>query len=371
MPHTLSILVPCYNEEETLALCIDRVLELEGPDLKLEILIVDDCSSDKSVEIAQGLIEQHPQIRLLRHEVNRGKGAALHTGIGHATGEFLVIQDADLEYDPLEIKKLLQPLIEDKADVVFGSRYLKGNEGRVLYYWHTLMNKGLTTFSNMFTNLGLTDMETCYKVFKTPLIQSLELEEERFGFEPEVVAKVSRAGWRAYEIGISYDGRTFEEGKKIGWKDGVRALYCILHYGAATAPLPMQFLIYFFIGSTAALFNLAIFGGLNHWSPLGMVPSVTIAYVSAALLNYLLCILLLFRHNAKWNSFLELLLYSLVVVAGLGIDVVSTQALVNLGLGALVSKALASVILFVANFWMRKALVFPEKKPTALNGPSK
>jgi len=362
MAHTLSILVPCYNEESTLASCIEQVLAVEDSQLQLEILIIDDCSSDKSVEVAEALIVKHPQIRLLRHEVNRGKGAALHTGIREATGEFLAIQDADLEYNPLELKTLVQPLIEDRADVVFGSRYLKGNEGRVLYFWHTLMNKGLTLFSNMFTDLGLTDMETCYKIFKTPLVQSLDLVEERFGFEPEVVAKVSRAGWRAYEIGISYHGRTFEEGKKIGWKDGIRALYCIMHYGAATAPLPMQFMIYFLIGSTAALFNLAIFGAMTYGEAFSVNIAVTAAYLAAALLNYWLCILILFRHNARWGSALEFLIYGAVVVFGLGIDVFATQALIQFDTPSLLAKGLASVVLFVANFWMRKMFVFPEKQ---------
>jgi len=364
MAHNLSILVPCYNEETTLASCIEQVLKLEDEQLFLEILIIDDCSSDKSVEVATELTAKHPQIRLLRHEVNRGKGAALHTGIKEATGEFLAIQDADLEYNPLELKKLIQPLIDDTADVVFGSRYLKGNEGRVLYFWHTLMNKGLTLCSNMFTDLGLTDMETCYKVFKTPMIQSLELVEERFGFEPEVVAKVSRAGWRAYEIGISYHGRTFEEGKKIGAKDGFRALYCIMHYGAATAPLPMQLLIYFFIGASSALFNLAIFGVLDHNSQLSIPLSVTVAYVAAALMNYWLCILILFRHNAKYGSMVELLVYGVVVLVGLGIDIFATQALIGAETPSLLAKGIASVVLFVANFWMRKMFVFPEKPIT-------
>jgi glycosyltransferase involved in cell wall biosynthesis len=197
-----------------------------------EVICVNDCSRDKSKDIIAAYIAQHPQynIQLYSHEVNQGKGAALHTGISKATGDYVVVQDADLEYDPQEWNLLLRPILDGFADVVFGSRFV-GESHRVLYFWHSIANRMLTTLSNMFTNLNLTDMETCYKMFRREIIQSLKLKEKRFGFEPEVTAKVSRVhGARIYEVGISYYGRTYAEGKKINWKDGFRALYCILKY---------------------------------------------------------------------------------------------------------------------------------------------
>lgn len=227
----LSIVIPVYNERETLEAIVDQVL---GVDLSLwnidrEIIIVDDCSRDGTVELAQKLA-QDGKIRLIRHEKNQGKGAALQAGFQTARGEVILIQDADLEYNPEEYPKLLKPIIEGKADVVFGSRFMGGEPHRVLYFWHYLGNRLLTLLSNMTTNLNLTDMETCYKVFRAEILQSIPLKEKRFGFEPEVTAKVARRGCRIYEVGISYTGRTYAEGKKINWKDGLRALYCIFKY---------------------------------------------------------------------------------------------------------------------------------------------
>ena len=227
----LSIVIPVYNERETLEAIVDQVL---GVDLSLwniakEIIIVDDCSQDGTVELAQKLA-QDGKIRLIRHEKNQGKGAALQAGFQTARGEVILIQDADLEYNPEEYPKLLKPILEGKADVVFGSRFMGGEPHRVLYFWHYLGNRFLTLLSNMTTNLNLTDMETCYKVFRAEILQSIPLKEKRFGFEPEVTAKVARRGCRIYEVGISYTGRTYAEGKKINWKDGLRALYCIFKY---------------------------------------------------------------------------------------------------------------------------------------------
>jgi glycosyltransferase involved in cell wall biosynthesis len=230
----LSIIVPCYNEEHSIRAMLDRVLRASLPSgVTKEIIIVNDCSTDRSVEVVEHFINAHPQeeIRLFHHERNSGKGAALHTGIARATGDFVVIQDADLEYDPEEYKILLQPVLDGFADVVYGSRFTGGRPHRILFFWHTIGNKFLTFLSNMFTNLNLTDMETCYKLFRREIIQSLALKEKRFGFEPEVTAKVARLpNVRIYEVGISYYGRTYAEGKKINWKDGFRAIYCILRY---------------------------------------------------------------------------------------------------------------------------------------------
>lgn len=232
---TLSIVIPVYNEARTIHEILDRLRELEliGGIAK-EIILVDDCSRDGSSEAINRYAAEHPQLqlRLLRHEVNQGKGAALHTGIRQATGEYVIIQDADLEYDPEEYNLLLKPVLKGFADVVYGSRFMGGKPHRILFFWHSIGNKMLTFLSNMFTDLNLTDMETCYKLFRRDIIQGLKLEEKRFGFEPEVTAKVSRVpGVRIYEVGISYYGRTYAEGKKIGWRDGFRAIYCILRYG--------------------------------------------------------------------------------------------------------------------------------------------
>ncbi len=223
----LSVVIPCYNERATIAAVLTAVENSPYPDK--EIIVVDDCSTDGTRELLQA--DLAPRIhRLLFHDVNRGKGAALRTGIAAASGDIVVIQDADLEYDPNEFPALIAPILQDKADVVFGSRFMGGFPHRVLYFWHSIGNSVLTLVSNMFTNLNLTDMETCYKAFRREVIQSISIEENRFGFEPEVTAKVARMGVRIYEIGISYHGRTYAEGKKIGWRDGFRALWCIVKY---------------------------------------------------------------------------------------------------------------------------------------------
>ena len=223
----LSVVVPVYNERATLREVIGRVLAVP---IDMELLCIDDGSSDGSREILAELQQKHPQIRALLQPRNMGKGAALRRGIQEATGDFVIIQDADLEYDPSEYPQLLEPLIQGRADVVFGSRFLGGGPHRVLYFWHSVGNWILTLLSNCFTNINLSDMETCYKVFRREVIQSIPLEEDRFGFEPEITVKVARRKLRIYEVGISYSGRTYEEGKKIGWKDGVRALYCLVKY---------------------------------------------------------------------------------------------------------------------------------------------
>jgi glycosyltransferase involved in cell wall biosynthesis len=224
-PRCLSVVIPCFNEERTVATVVGAVL---AQPCVGEVIVVDDGSTDASRDILAGLNDE--RLRVILQPVNRGKGAALRTGFAQATCDYVVVQDADLEYDPEEYELLLEPLVADKADVVFGSRFVSSRPHRVLYFWHSLGNKALTLASNVFTDLNLTDMETCYKVFRRHVIHGIDIREDRFGFEPEITAKVARGGWRVYEVGISYSGRTYADGKKIGWRDGVRALYCIIRY---------------------------------------------------------------------------------------------------------------------------------------------
>jgi glycosyltransferase involved in cell wall biosynthesis len=235
----LSIVIPAYNEGRTIHFILDKIKNVTLiNDISKEIIIVNDCSSDDTEQAIKNYMLSNPSVNIqyVKHEINKGKGAALHTGISKASGEFLIIQDADLEYDPEEYNLLLKPVINGFADIVYGSRFIGGKPHRILFFWHTIGNKLLTGISNMMTNLNLTDMETCYKLFNTKMIQSLPLKEKRFGFEPEVTAAISKIPKiRIYEVGISYYGRTYEEGKKIGWKDGFRAIYCILKYNMFSA----------------------------------------------------------------------------------------------------------------------------------------
>jgi len=231
-PQLLSIVIPCYNEESTLAEVVDQVMAADTASLKREIIIVDDASSDQSHLLALKLADSNTSLVVLKHDVNQGKGAALRTGFQHAKGQIILIQDADMEYDPDEYPKLLRPILKNHADVVYGSRFAGGESHRVLYFWHSIGNRFLTLLSNMMCDLNMTDMETCYKVFRREIIEQINIKENRFGFEPEITAKISQLKPlpRIFEVGISYNGRTYAEGKKIGWRDGIRAIYCIFRY---------------------------------------------------------------------------------------------------------------------------------------------
>jgi glycosyltransferase involved in cell wall biosynthesis len=356
----LSIVIPCYNEEKTLEACVESVLAIQDEGLELELIIVNDCSKDKSAIVAQGLVDRIPGIRLLQHEVNQGKGAALRTGIAGATGDFVAIQDADREYDPRDLKRLLVPLREGIADVVLGSRFLSSGYHRVLYYWHSLGNRFLTMLSNMLTDLNLTDMETCYKVFRREIIQGIKIEENRFGFEPEVVAKVAQLRLRVYEMGISYQGRTYAEGKKIGMRDGFRALYCILKYNLPQVPIAIQFLFYTVIGGLSALVNLALFVGLYH-SGVALAVSTLTAFFVAAWVNYYLSIRLIFRHQAKWRTSAEVLVFLAVVCTVGVIDWYCTKWFLGMGVAPWLAKVASTAIGLVLNFAGRRFIVFPEK----------
>jgi glycosyltransferase involved in cell wall biosynthesis len=359
-PVTLSIVVPCYNEERTLEGCIDSVLAIQDEGLKLELIVVDDCSKDDSLNVAKRLQQRVPGMVVLHHEVNQGKGAALRTGIQGASGDFLAIQDADREYDPMDLKRLLVPLRRGEADVVLGSRFLSHGYHRVLYYWHSLGNRFLTTLSNMLTDLNLTDMETCYKVFRRDLIQSIPIEENRFGFEPEVVAKIAQLRVRVYEMGISYRGRTYAEGKKIGVRDGFRALYCILKYNLPSVPVAIQFLFYLFIGGISAIVNLVLFLVAMRAGVDVSVAALS-AFFIAAFVNYYLSIQLLFRHKAKWKTSTELLVFLVVVSIVGAVDMFCTKGFIAAGLSAWFAKTLSTAIGLVLNFAGRRFIVFPEK----------
>ncbi len=357
---TLSIVIPCFNEARTLESCVDAVLAIQDDVLRLQIIIVDDASSDRSREIAHGIAAKHPEVVVMHHEKNQGKGAALRTGIARATGDYVAIQDADLEYDPQDLKRLVAVLRDGIADVVMGSRFLSQGYHRVLYFWHSLGNRFLTLLSNMLTDLNLTDMETCYKVFRREVIQSIRIEEDRFGFEPEVVAKIAHQGLRIYEMGISYKGRTYAEGKKIGMKDAWRALYCILHFNLPHAPAFVQLAFYSIVGGVAAIVNLVVFLTMLA-SGVPVAPSVVTAFALAAGLNYLLSIALIFRHQARYRVVIEVLLF-LIMAALIGwVDLYVTVQSLEAGIRPVFAKLVASAVILLLNFAARRYIVFPQR----------
>ena len=353
----LSLVVPCYNEAATLETCIERVRAIASAGCSIEILIVDDASSDDSLARAHALAARHPEIRVLAHERNRGKGAALRTGFRHVRGDYVAVQDADLEYDPRDLIRLLEPLEAGTADVVLGSRFLASDGHRVLHFWHSAGNRFLTLLSNAFSDIHLSDIETCYKVFRRDVIQSIEIEEERFGFEPEIVAKLAALRLRIYEVGIHYDGRSYADGKKIRAIDGFRALYCIVRYNARQAPVGLVFLVYGAIGAICVLANLASFALLSAIGR-SLVLALGLSYLVAALANYWLCRKLLFPLDAKRGARGEAARYAGIALLGMLIDGVLTARLIDAGGQPLVSKLLAILPFPVLNFLVRRHFVF-------------
>jgi dolichol-phosphate mannosyltransferase len=357
---TLSVVIPCYNEEKTLEECVDDVLSIQDESLALELIVVDDGSTDGSLQLAEGLASRVAGLVLLRHEENQGKGAALRTGLRAVTGDFVAVQDADREYDPADLKDLLAPLRGGEADVVIGSRFLSSGLHRVLYFWHFLGNRFLTTLSNMLTDLNLSDMESGYKVFRREIVQSIQIEENGFGVEAEVVAKIAQMRLRIYEMGISYRGRTYAEGKKAGVMDGWHTLYCILKYNLHKVPVAIQFLFYLLIGGTAAIVNLLLFLGMRRAHVSVSTSSLT-AYFVAAAVNYFLSVTLLFRHKARWTTGTELAAFLSVVGIVSIVDLSCTRFLIGIGFRDGWAKIASTGIGLVLNFTGRKYVVFPEK----------
>lgn len=358
----LSVIVPCFNEERTLGACVERLRRTVGAQYATEILIIDDGSTDGSAAVIESLSRTDAGVRAVRHARNRGKGAALRTGFEHARGRYVAVQDADLEYDPRDLIGLVEILRQGQADVVFGSRFLSGGPHRVLYFWHSMANGFLTLLSNMFTDLNLTDIETGYKVFRRDVTDQLNLQEDGFGIEPELVAKVAALRVRIYEAGISYHGRTYAEGKKIGARDGLWALYCVLRYNAHHAPWLLQFAVYLCVGGLAALINVLAFAGLMRAGlPVGQAAAV--AFLAAALVNYMLCISVIFRHKVRWSAGGETLMFLLVVAAVGTVDVMTTRALVQSGWAPVAAKLAATAVGLALNFAGRRLLVFPAPSP--------
>lgn len=357
--YTLSVVIPCFNEENTLQGILERVRAIADENLALEIIIVDDGSTDNSLRVAQTLAKADTDVKVFAHAQNAGKGAALRTGFLQATGDFVAVQDADLEYDPRDLRSLLGPLISGDADVVLGSRFLSHGAHRVLYFWHYIGNRLLTFASNMLTDLNLTDMETCYKVFRREVIQQIQIQENRFGFEPEIVAKVAQMRVRIFEMGISYHGRTYAEGKKIGIRDGFRAVYCIVRYNAPRAPLPLQFALYLCAAVLIGISNAGLFKVLSLFG-MPLNDAVLSAAAGSAALDYAACTLLLFRHQARWRPAAELSLYLAAAVLAAVCDTAVTAALIAWQLSPLAAKITASALLIVPNFMVRRFLIFSE-----------
>lgn len=352
----LSLIIPCYNEESTLKNCVESCLLLKNHNIDLELIIVDDCSTDNSLEIAHQLQKDHEEIVILQNKVNLGKGASVQQGFKVAHGEYVGIQDADMEYDPLDYLELLKPIEENKADVVYGSRYLRSETRKVHYFWHTWMNKTLTFISNMFSNFDLSDMAACYKLFRRDVVEKITpmLKENRFSFDAEVTTIISRLNVRVFECTIHYSPRTYEEGKKIGWKDGVRALYCLFYYGSPYAALPMQLIIYFFINLISAIANFTLYS-ICLYCNYSILFSVLLSFIVGFVVNQSLTVFSLFKDKKEWKNFH---LYYIFIIIACMFDLGITTLLINAGFSAINSRIISIVIGFIANFALRRYQIF-------------
>jgi len=344
----LSVVIPCYNEQNTLKECIEKLKGISDSNFALEIIIVDDASTDLSSHVARELADKYSEIIFVQHEVNKGKGAAVRTGFKIVSGDYVAVHDADLEYDPNDLKNLLIPLINGKADVVIGSRFLTVGPHRVLYFWHSIGNKILTFLSNMLTDLNLTDMESGYKIFKKEVIRKIDIEENRFGFEPEIIAKVSHLKLRIYEMGVSYFGRTYEEGKKIGYKDGLWALYCIFKYNIFKAPAPIQTSLYIFFGIIAVLVNLILFDKLVLLG-LKLELAVLLSFSIIGIIGYQIL------RGGKINYYaVKPNAYIFILIAFGFMDLGITKLFILLGTTSTFGKVSAMMLILIFNFIIRR-----------------
>jgi len=351
--------IPCYNDA-TLEDCVTGILSVEDDTLAIEVIIVDDGSTDDGPRAAERLANRVPGIVVLRHEKTQGKGAALRTGLTAATGEFVAVQNADLEYDPADLKRLVTPLVSGEADVIIGSRFISPGCHRVPHFWHFVGNRVLTTLSNMLTDLNLTDMESGCKAFRREVFQSIQIEENGLGVEAELVAKIAQMHLRIYEVGVSYRGRTYTEGKKVAMKDGWKTLYCILKHNLHNVPVAIQFLFYTLIGGVAAIVNLLVFLSMRH-AAASVSASTLTAFCVAAAVNYYLSVKLLFRHKARWTTWTELAAFLGVVGTVAMVDLICTRFFIGMGLADGAAKIASTGIGLVLNFIGRKYVVFPEK----------
>ena len=335
--------------------CVLKLLEISNKDFEIEIIVVDDCSNDNSYQIAIELAKKNTEISVCKHKLNLGKGAAIRTGLKKITGDFVAIQDADLEYNPKDLKKLLVPLINNDADVVLGSRFLTDGIHRVLYFWHYIGNRFLTLLSNLFTNLNISDMETCYKVFRRQILEEIELKENRFGFEPEIVAKISHRNLRIYETGISYYGRTYEEGKKIKPIDGLKAIYYIIYYNAYKSHWSVQLVLFSIIWLLTNAIDYILY------SLLYLNQMIAFDYIIIPLVNYYFIINILFRRGAKWNLSVEIPLFIFCFAVIKYFKFLFYKYDISLLTGAVNSIVIIDSIFIILNFIVIKFVIFPKK----------
>lgn len=366
---TLSVIIPVYNEKQTLLTIIEHVRTVTLPQnaaLK-EIVLVDDCSTDGTTKLLKKLHD--PLLRVYFHPHNTGKGGALATGIAKATGDIIIIQDADLEYDPQEYPILLKPILDDKADVVFGSRFIGGNSHRILYFWHTVMNQFLTFLSNAFSDLNLTDMETCYKVFRAPVIKKLTIEEQRFGFEPEITAKIGHlvrsTNLRLYEVGISYYGRTYDEGKKIGWQDAVRAFWCIIKYNNSSFARFFKYAVNGILVALSQLLAMYIFVHYFHWDNIFLQNLANILSIEVSILTGF------FIHSSwswsyRFRNFYDWLqkfsLFHVVTIFSVVVRLLTFLILSNFHVNYIINTVIGIIIAIIINFGGYNKIVFTTKK---------